>query len=239
MLNRRVEEWRGGSSLWLVLFRLVGPPLQPVEVGLFPGMGCMVPQPYAAGGNRSYPGVLGRNRRPVAPGVNYPNNSPRALRWAGGRSRSLDSGQNRFSYGTIGTSIGFGGEIMGLKPPWDQLRIPGWCLPCFKEFSALMIGVVPCWPRSSVGDVGYRGARRGWCSVGHHQYWCGRCRRFRGCNPGWRSSARPSRLCVPAHQLEAGIECGRVRVFIGCHRGAVAPRGIGLGPSHHSSLGLS
>jgi hypothetical protein len=33
------------------LFRLVGPSLQPRDQGLFPGMGCMAPQPYAVGGN--------------------------------------------------------------------------------------------------------------------------------------------------------------------------------------------
>jgi hypothetical protein len=48
-------------------------PLQPVEVGLFPGMRCIVPQPYATGGNRPYPGVLGRNRWLAVPGVNYPD----------------------------------------------------------------------------------------------------------------------------------------------------------------------
>jgi hypothetical protein len=39
----------------LVLFRLVVPHLQPGVVGPFPGMRCMVPQSFAAGGNRSYP----------------------------------------------------------------------------------------------------------------------------------------------------------------------------------------
>jgi hypothetical protein len=34
-------------------------------------MGCMVPQPFAAGGNRSYPEFLGHNRRPAVPGVFY------------------------------------------------------------------------------------------------------------------------------------------------------------------------
>jgi hypothetical protein len=36
----------------------------------------MVPQPYAAVGNRSYLGVLGRNRQPTVPGVIYPDSSP-------------------------------------------------------------------------------------------------------------------------------------------------------------------
>jgi hypothetical protein len=53
----------------------------------------------------------------MVPRVNYPDSSPRALRQAGGRSRSLDGGWNSFSYGTVGTSEGFDGDIMGLKPP--------------------------------------------------------------------------------------------------------------------------
>jgi hypothetical protein len=51
----------------------VDPSLQPVEVESLPGMGCVVPQPHAAVGNRSYLGVLGRNQRPVVPGVFYPD----------------------------------------------------------------------------------------------------------------------------------------------------------------------
>jgi hypothetical protein len=35
----------------LVLFRLVAPPLQPRMVEPSPSMGCMVSQPFAAGGN--------------------------------------------------------------------------------------------------------------------------------------------------------------------------------------------
>jgi hypothetical protein len=36
-------------------FLLVAPPLQPGVVELFPSMRCMVPQPFTAGRNRSYP----------------------------------------------------------------------------------------------------------------------------------------------------------------------------------------
>jgi hypothetical protein len=50
----------------------VSPPLYPVEVGLSPGTGCMVPLPYAAGGNRSYLEDLGCNRRPAVPRVITP-----------------------------------------------------------------------------------------------------------------------------------------------------------------------
>jgi hypothetical protein len=65
--------------LRLVLLKLVAPPLQPREVGLFPSAGCMVPQPFPTGGNRPYSEVLGHNQRPVVPGVNYTNSSPRDL----------------------------------------------------------------------------------------------------------------------------------------------------------------
>jgi hypothetical protein len=85
-------------------------------VGSPPGTGCMVPQPYAAVGNWSYLGVLGHNQWPMVPRVIYFNSSPRALCGAGGRSESLDDGQNSFSYGTMDTFMGFGVEIMGLKP---------------------------------------------------------------------------------------------------------------------------
>jgi hypothetical protein len=37
----------------------VAPPLQPEVVGSFPGTTCTVPQPFAAGGNRSYPKFWG------------------------------------------------------------------------------------------------------------------------------------------------------------------------------------
>jgi hypothetical protein len=39
----------------------------------FSGTGCMVPQLFAAGGNRSYLEFLGHNWWPMVPGVNYPD----------------------------------------------------------------------------------------------------------------------------------------------------------------------
>jgi hypothetical protein len=51
----------------------VAPPLQPGVIGSFPGMGSKVPQPFAAGGNQSYPEFLGHNRQPTVLGVNYPD----------------------------------------------------------------------------------------------------------------------------------------------------------------------
>jgi hypothetical protein len=52
IVRRRSDGHR--SFLGLILFRLVIPPLHPGVVGLFSGMGCMVPQPFVAGGNQSY-----------------------------------------------------------------------------------------------------------------------------------------------------------------------------------------
>jgi hypothetical protein len=60
--------------------------------------------------------ILGCNWWPMVLEVYYPNSSPRALRRAGGWSQSLEGGQNMYSYGIVGTSTGFGSEIVGLKP---------------------------------------------------------------------------------------------------------------------------
>jgi hypothetical protein len=51
----------------------VASPLKTGEVGLFSSTGCMVPQPFAVGGNQLYLEVLGCNWRPMLPGVNYAN----------------------------------------------------------------------------------------------------------------------------------------------------------------------
>jgi hypothetical protein len=59
------------------------------------------------------------NRRLVVPEVQDPVSGPRAFRRVGGWSRSLDGMQNRYSYVTVGTTMGFGGEAMGLKPLWS------------------------------------------------------------------------------------------------------------------------
>jgi hypothetical protein len=67
--------WRSdgrGSFLGLAFFRLVAPPIQPRVVELFPGMGCMVPQPFATGGNQSYPEFW-----TVSGGPRYPGYLPR------------------------------------------------------------------------------------------------------------------------------------------------------------------
>jgi hypothetical protein len=77
--------------------------------------------------------ILGRNRWPTVLRLNYHDNSPWALHWAGGRSRSLDGGRNRYSYGTVGTSVGFGGEIAWLKHPQSRLKILWWCPLCNPE----------------------------------------------------------------------------------------------------------
>jgi hypothetical protein len=46
---------RCGLLPGLVLFRFVAPPLQPGLVGPYHSMGCVVPHPFAARGNQSYP----------------------------------------------------------------------------------------------------------------------------------------------------------------------------------------
>jgi hypothetical protein len=48
-------------------FSVGGPPFYPRVVGPFHGIGCMVPQPFAAGGNRSYPEFWA-----VTGGLRYP-----------------------------------------------------------------------------------------------------------------------------------------------------------------------
>jgi hypothetical protein len=48
-------------------FRLVAPPLETGVVGPFPGTGCMVPQPFTARGNRTYPKFWA-----VTGGLRYP-----------------------------------------------------------------------------------------------------------------------------------------------------------------------
>jgi hypothetical protein len=45
----------GVDRSWDQFFLCWCPPLQPGVVGLFPGTGCMVLQPFTAGGNQSYP----------------------------------------------------------------------------------------------------------------------------------------------------------------------------------------
>jgi hypothetical protein len=72
-LNSRVENRRRGWSSGLILFRLVAPPLHPRVVGPFPGTGCMVPQPFAAGGNRLCPRFFWA----VTGGPRYPGKLPR------------------------------------------------------------------------------------------------------------------------------------------------------------------
>jgi hypothetical protein len=59
--------WRNDDVIHLsrlVTLKLVAPSLQLGEVGLFSGMGYMVPQPFAARGNRPYSEVLGHNQYP-------------------------------------------------------------------------------------------------------------------------------------------------------------------------------
>jgi hypothetical protein len=73
-LSALIVGWRNEDVvrlLRLVPHKWVAPSLQPVEVGLVISMGCTIPQPFTAGGNRPYSEVLGHNRWPVISGVNY------------------------------------------------------------------------------------------------------------------------------------------------------------------------
>jgi hypothetical protein len=65
-----------------------------------------------------------------------PDSSLRDFCQAGGRRRSLDGRQNRYSYVTTSAAVRFGGEIMGLKPPWSQLGILRWYPPCSTEVAS-------------------------------------------------------------------------------------------------------
>jgi hypothetical protein len=69
-------------------------------------------------GTGSYLDLLGRNWYPMVARVQDPDSSPRAFRRMGGQGRSLDRRHNSYSYVTTGTTTGFGGEAVGLEPPW-------------------------------------------------------------------------------------------------------------------------
>jgi hypothetical protein len=77
----------------------------------------MVPQPFAVGGNRSYLEFWAVISGPRYPGYITPIVAPEpSVERVVGPSHSM-GGQNRISYGTVGTSVRFNGEIVGLKPP--------------------------------------------------------------------------------------------------------------------------
>jgi hypothetical protein len=88
----------------------VVPSLQPVEVGSFSGMGCMVPQPYAAIGNWSYPEILGHNRQPMVPRVNYPDNTLGGVAISGGDGMDYNTRVYvvRCTWGPVATSYPVG-----------------------------------------------------------------------------------------------------------------------------------
>jgi hypothetical protein len=86
-------QWeRRGWSSWLIRFRLVVHPLQPRVVGPCSCTGVWFSSCLPLEGTDRIQVLLGRNRWPMVPGVHYHDSSSRALRWAGGRSRSLDGG---------------------------------------------------------------------------------------------------------------------------------------------------
>jgi hypothetical protein len=107
---------RCGLLPGLLLFSLVVPPLQRYTIS---GMGYLIPQSFAAGGNWAISRFLGCNQWPVVLGVQDPDSSPRAFHRVGGRGCSLNRRHNRYSYVTTGTAAGFDGEAMGIKPLWS------------------------------------------------------------------------------------------------------------------------
>jgi hypothetical protein len=60
----------------------------------------------------------------MVPGVQDPNNSPRAFRKAGGRSWSPVGWQDRYSHGTVGMAAGLGNMTMGPKAPMTSFQNP-------------------------------------------------------------------------------------------------------------------
>jgi hypothetical protein len=102
----------------LHLIRLVVPPLQLAVVGPYLVWGAWLPSHLPLEGAGSYLDFLGHNRYPMVHGVLDLDSSPRAFHRLGGRNRSLDGRQNRYSYVTTGTAAGFGGAAMGLEPLW-------------------------------------------------------------------------------------------------------------------------
>jgi hypothetical protein len=81
-------------------------------------MGYVVPQPFALGGNRSYLDFWVITEDPWYPRYKTTKVALEpSIDWVAGRS--LDRRHNRYPYITVGTTAGFGGEAMGLKPPWS------------------------------------------------------------------------------------------------------------------------
>jgi hypothetical protein len=72
------KDWCG-VLLGLILFRLIFPPLQPRVVGPYPVWSIRFSSHLLLEGTKLYPVLLGCNRRPVVPGVQDPDNSPRAF----------------------------------------------------------------------------------------------------------------------------------------------------------------
>jgi hypothetical protein len=84
-------------------------------VGPFPGMGCMVRQPFAAGGNQSHPEFWAVTGSPRYVGYITSIVAPEpSNRRVAGADHSM---VGRIGTHTVGTSTGFGDEIAVLKPP--------------------------------------------------------------------------------------------------------------------------
>jgi hypothetical protein len=73
----------------------------------------LVPSRLPLEGTMSYLYLLGCNRWPVVLEVQDLDSSPQACHQVGGWGRSPGRMQISYSYVTIGSGVGFGGEVMG------------------------------------------------------------------------------------------------------------------------------
>jgi hypothetical protein len=96
-------------------------------------MWCMVPQPFATGGNQLYPEFW-----VVISSPRYPRYFTSIVATKPFVEQAV---KNVLSTGGIigahtllwALSAGFGGEVVGLKPPRYRPGIPQWCPPCSPE----------------------------------------------------------------------------------------------------------
>jgi hypothetical protein len=95
------------------------PSLQSGVMGPCLVWGTGFPSHFPLEGTGSYPIYLGHNRWIAVPVLQDPDSSSGAFHQASGQGRSLNGRQNGYSYVTMSTAMGFGGEPMELDPEWS------------------------------------------------------------------------------------------------------------------------
>jgi hypothetical protein len=101
----------------LVLFRLLVPPLQSGVVGSYLVWGIWFSSRLLLQGTGPYPDFFAITGGPRYPGYKTPTVAPEPfVEWVAGAVHS--TGQNRYSYVTMGTTVTFYAEGIGLKPSW-------------------------------------------------------------------------------------------------------------------------